>query len=317
VSDALRAVLASGTPAERVEAAWELAMLLGGEAVAPLRAHVTREPSAGARRHVIVVLAGLGEREAVRALAEHDPDAHVRATACRYVTVTATPDDDEASWLAQRLRSDPTDLLACVVADVGPSSNAALSEVIDCLQLHPVREVREALVARYERLGAPRSVVERALGERDPELRRRLAALALAYDVDVLGRIDLETARALLSQVDAVPYEAVVAFARRGALRRDDAELALARLETQAATPPDLLLQLARSSGASFTTMDHVLDRCADVARSVEVQRELALCRARWEPWLDPDPDDSYPPSPEYVASVRQLVARIDSLLSS
>ena len=80
----LRDLLEAGEPAERVWAAWALALRLGAAAEGVVRHAATREPDGGIRRHLVIVLAGFGEAAAVAALASGDPDPFVRATANQY-----------------------------------------------------------------------------------------------------------------------------------------------------------------------------------------------------------------------------------------
>jgi hypothetical protein len=73
----LRAHLEGTDARHRLWAIWALAMRGGAATIA---GHLATEPSAGVRRHMCIVLAG-GELDLLVALARHDPDAEVRATA--------------------------------------------------------------------------------------------------------------------------------------------------------------------------------------------------------------------------------------------
>lgn len=106
----VRALLQSGTARERVWASWVLALALGGEFKARVPALLESEPDPGVRRHLIVILAGAGERLALRELATHDPDPYVRAAAHRYCLQVASPEAREAAIAAAltAAHSDPS-----------------------------------------------------------------------------------------------------------------------------------------------------------------------------------------------------------------
>jgi hypothetical protein len=98
----LHEVLARGDAAERVWAAWALGLRLGKGFVP----ETTSEPDAGVRAQLVVMLAGANELGAVRAMADGDEDADVRATACAYVHRLDAGGTDDASLLTHRFRSD-------------------------------------------------------------------------------------------------------------------------------------------------------------------------------------------------------------------
>lgn len=92
-----RSLLQAADPVERVWATWALALRLGAHSVPALRGALDAEPTPGLRCQLVVVLAGLGQRDLVRGLATDDPDATVRATACQYVS---------SPWGRSRARGD-------------------------------------------------------------------------------------------------------------------------------------------------------------------------------------------------------------------
>ena len=103
----LRELLADGDAQERVWAAWALALRLGADSLPLLEAAVQASPTPGTRRHLVVVLAGLGERRLLYVFAGSDPDAYVRATACRYLMRTWLEEDVEsADFIRRRLLTD-------------------------------------------------------------------------------------------------------------------------------------------------------------------------------------------------------------------
>lgn len=315
----VRRQLAEGAAPDRVRAAWDLALRLGGEAIGPLRDQLGREPSPGARRHVVVVLAGLGEREAVRVIAEHDADALVRATASRYVVLTS--DDDETRWLAGRIATDPTAELAQVALElVGDAPPPHLAHALDGLLTHPSYDVRLALVERYERSGAPASVVDRVAEERDPDVRARLAFIALGHDANVLARVDHGALVTVLQRVLAdgvvVPWRSLSSFATSPSLVCSDAALALHVLERDPDAPVDLLLALAEASWAEPDQMALLIERAERSAFTAETRRRLETWLERTSPMLQPAEDDSYPPREEELAFIRALVERVETLLA-
>ena len=103
----LRALIVGGDPRERVWAAWALGTRLGPSFVGDATAAVDGEPSAGARRHLIVMLAGFKEKNIIESLALHDPDELVRATACQNL-VRISANDDEMALALDRATEDPS-----------------------------------------------------------------------------------------------------------------------------------------------------------------------------------------------------------------
>jgi hypothetical protein len=82
--DALRSLLRSGEPTERVWAAWEVG--LRRQAAHPeIVGHFVGEPTPGVRRAMLVVIAGHGEVDVLVAIARHDPAPEVRAAAMRLI----------------------------------------------------------------------------------------------------------------------------------------------------------------------------------------------------------------------------------------
>ncbi|APR78926.1 Hypothetical protein A7982_04273 [Minicystis rosea] len=104
----LRRLLAEGDAPERLWAAWAVALRLGADAVPLLaRAETLRMPS-GLRQQVLVIVAGLGEREVLRVLADQDDSPAVRATACAYFIRTApySTDEDTLAFATRHLGSE-------------------------------------------------------------------------------------------------------------------------------------------------------------------------------------------------------------------
>jgi hypothetical protein len=91
--DQQRLLLQKGDAVERVWAAWALGIRLGSGSISDLSVGLNESPEAGTRRHILVMLAGFGEREILRVFAQDDPDEYVRATACQYLIQISPPDD--------------------------------------------------------------------------------------------------------------------------------------------------------------------------------------------------------------------------------
>ncbi len=87
-SNALDALLAGGDPQERVWAAWEIGLRLGKKALPDITHQAYAAPDPGTRRHMVVVLAGMGKHSVMRTLALHDPDDAVRGTSIQYLMHT-------------------------------------------------------------------------------------------------------------------------------------------------------------------------------------------------------------------------------------
>lgn len=95
--DAQRQLLTDGDRAERIWAAWALTAILGGQAAPDILASGDLSLSAGIRRQLLVVLAGLGETLIIRTLAEGDPSPVVRASGCQYLMQIRQHDDAESA----------------------------------------------------------------------------------------------------------------------------------------------------------------------------------------------------------------------------
>jgi hypothetical protein len=101
-SAAQRHLLLNGEPTERVWAAWALGVQFGKTINPDLIASIEQSPHPGTRRQLIVMLAGHGEHSILKALAQHDPDEYVRATACQYLIQTAQANDTQLEELLMR-----------------------------------------------------------------------------------------------------------------------------------------------------------------------------------------------------------------------
>lgn len=166
----LRAVSRGGDPQERLWAHWALGVKLGDDYRQEALAALDRERAAGVRRHLLVMLAGFGERRLVEQVAVYDPDPRARATACTqlarvggYEELLLACCDDEAP-----------EVRAAIVATLEPWPDV---RVLERLAADESLNVRSAVLDRMLRIDAPwaaKVVEERLEAERDPMLRRRL-----------------------------------------------------------------------------------------------------------------------------------------------
>ena len=109
-------LLQEGDAVERVWAAWALGRKLGTEMMPELLRSLKKSPAPGTRRHLIVVLVGLGERSFLETLAVRDPDEYVRATACRYLIRVAQPGDRKIlQILVNRLLEDKSPVVRLTI----------------------------------------------------------------------------------------------------------------------------------------------------------------------------------------------------------
>jgi len=176
-------LLRHGEPQERVWAAWTLGLRLGADAAPLVSQSLSSDPSAGARRHFLVVLAGAGAVEAVRALADADPDEEVRATGLQYLARLTSPTDaDLQAVLASRLADEPsTDarivLLQYLRDDAAPEVRRAAESLAGAAPLALRTAVAKRLLEwRRPAERFPLALVARAPLETDAPLRRRLLA---------------------------------------------------------------------------------------------------------------------------------------------
>lgn len=106
--EAQERLLTSGAPMERLWSAWAIGMATQGDAAARIEAAAFAEPHPGLRRHFVVVLAGMSRRAALEALALHDPDERVRASALQYLARLAVAMPEIWPLLAERLGEEPS-----------------------------------------------------------------------------------------------------------------------------------------------------------------------------------------------------------------
>lgn len=108
----LRSLFREGDGAERVWAGWRLALRLGADAAGPIGAAARESVSAGVRRHLLVVLAGLNEWELVAELTMTDADDAVRGAGLRLLIQRGDARGRSAAEAIVRAGGDDVDEVA-------------------------------------------------------------------------------------------------------------------------------------------------------------------------------------------------------------
>jgi hypothetical protein len=180
--DALRAIFRGSEDApERLWAAWALGLRHGAAASSILHEGAAHEPTPGVRAHLALMLVAHGEIDAAAAFARFDPDADVRASACRHLARVAKPEDALlCTLLVERLATDPSNEVKKAIADgLRDDAPAALTERFRALLSADAEEVRAAAIESILRRSAasaslPAELRERARTEPSSELRATL-----------------------------------------------------------------------------------------------------------------------------------------------
>jgi hypothetical protein len=181
-----RELLVAGDSPERVWAAWSLALDTGRRAAPWIVDSLKRWPEGGVRRHLVVVLAGLGERGVVRTLAAFDPDDQVRATAWQHFLGTAPSFDPTlAGFVDARLLADPSPAVReRILRSLRPGLGGVTLNRLASLAADAQEAVRRAALAQIElRHPAdeffPQPLGPRLVDEPAADLKARLAVLCL------------------------------------------------------------------------------------------------------------------------------------------
>jgi hypothetical protein len=181
-----RGLLQKGDAPERVWAAWSLGVEFGKRSVPDLFEGLNESPDPGTRRHLLVILAGFGEREILRVFAQDDPDEYVRATACQYLIRIAEENDTSTQLLIRdRLLLDTSSVVrSFILREATPEFLALQVEQLVRLIDDSNLEVRQYVVD-YLLVTAPLSqlfpgvLADRIPNEADYDLRQRLFQLCL------------------------------------------------------------------------------------------------------------------------------------------
>jgi hypothetical protein len=155
----LEQLLERGRPEQRLWAIWTLALRTGDGSVA-LR--VEHEPDAGVRRTLAVILAGHGNTQLLVALARHDPELVVRATAFHLATRLAAGGALDLSVVLDARTREPAIRIA-VLGAVEPGAPQPLATFAHDQLACGVAEVElEAFEALLRLGGADERAVARA-----------------------------------------------------------------------------------------------------------------------------------------------------------
>lgn len=142
-------LLESGDAPERLWAAWSLALRHGRRALPTLAALAGAELTDGLKRQLLVILAGLGARSILLAIAATEPSADVRATAtANYIRTSGTNDVElTASFALDQLHTGIAELVLAVLSELEMSRiELPEREVTACLEDSRL-EIRQAAVS--------------------------------------------------------------------------------------------------------------------------------------------------------------------------
>jgi hypothetical protein len=144
-------LLATGAPLERLWSAWAIGMATQQDAAARIEAAAFAEPHPGLRRHFVVVLAGMSRRAALEALALHDPDERVRASALLYLARLAVATPDIWPLLAARLGEEPAAGGRRVVLESAPER--PVPALVEAVAIRILDDDPQVAAEAYELLG--------------------------------------------------------------------------------------------------------------------------------------------------------------------
>lgn len=181
-----RRLLQNGDGPERLWSAWALALQLGSAAIPVLTEVQQGDVSEGVKRQLLIVLAGLGERSLLMAVAEADPSPSVRATATALYlrTAASATDPDCMRFILKQLSAGPAEVCCAVLAehDAGRLM-IPLSEQLTLLR-NPSASVRQASLAslaanpaRNEDAPTSRALIELFADEQGTDLLQQCVAL--------------------------------------------------------------------------------------------------------------------------------------------
>ncbi len=168
----LHDLLDRGRPEQRVWAIWALA-LRSSESVAELGSR--REPDAGVRRNLAVVLAGHGQLELLVALAKRDPAPEVRAAAMQLVARFAIDGKLPHALVIERVTADTPDVKIAVLGTVFAGAPDWLAELAEKLLEDRDADVRYEAFEALFRIG--RDPIALVWLEEAPEAETRLSLM--------------------------------------------------------------------------------------------------------------------------------------------
>lgn len=172
-TERLREILSTGDPHEGVWAGWELGLRAAGSD--ELRRLAEGAPHPGTRRHLAVVVAGMGDRPVLESLAKHDPNPSVRSDAIAWLWRCTADPVSEGREIAALYDSDPDPVVRLRIVELQPALPAEfLARILaDALTGESV-ELRTATAQRLLGDGrrCPREVRDRLPEEPDDTLAR-------------------------------------------------------------------------------------------------------------------------------------------------
>jgi len=210
-----RRLLENGDGPERLWSAWAIALQLGSDAI-PLLTEIERSyVPEGLKRQLLVVLAGLGQRNLLVAIAEADPSPSVRATATAlYLRTAASPANfDAVDFAVKQLRAVPPEVRLAVLAEHEAGRAAIpLTEQLALLR-DPDPAVRRASLTCLA-VNPPsnddgqtiRALIDLFTTERELEPRRQCLALLPRASIRELLRTVAERRPTDVSEVVRIAY---------------------------------------------------------------------------------------------------------------
>lgn len=193
--DELRVLLERGDAQQRVWAGWRLALRIGDHGRQSIHAGFEQAPDVGTQRNLLVVLAGLGERSILRAVAEHESTAVLRGEAAVLFWRTAQEPEQALQFVRDRLtqETDPDVLKRMITVSpslpVAPVSEALWLLATKCSAVE-VRRAAWLKLLENRALSGPQW--RRIVDEDDDDLRVGLLERCAASS---MHRVLLETAR--------------------------------------------------------------------------------------------------------------------------
>ncbi len=203
-------LLASAEPQLRLYAAWTIALKRGRDFVPSAQAMLADSIPEGLRQHLVVVLAGLGERELVLTLARDDSSPVVRAVAAAHAVRTATSADDPTTlvFAREQLETGPPEVRVALLQEIAADRLAMDSdELLRFARDDDNRTVREiairALLRRY-RTSLPDARTQIREGLTSGRDSRRSGVLSIVAREDVREFMSMLADGPLEKMIDGV-----------------------------------------------------------------------------------------------------------------